>query len=305
MKSLIDLFINHLHAEEKAEKTLAQYQGVLERFERWLESTRGLTLSETDAASITALMLTEFYQYLFQQQFKTSTRNNYVIVLKEFFSFLTAMKAIPEDPSVMLHCIKEKKKPQDDDMAIYSAQDIEALLTSISEQAPRHNALRDTAIIALLLGSGLRAFELCSLNLSQLSEIQSGVVSVCRKGGNWAKVNVAAFVFPHVARYLLIRNPRNANEPMFLTQKGNRMTPNGLWKSLASKQRYAQLLTGVHRFRHTFLTDVDRNNSGNAAVSRDLAGHKSVSVTNTYLHTTADERQKVVNSMSYADLLSR
>lgn len=301
---MIDLFINHLRAEDKAGKTLDQYRGILKRFECWLHATHALTLSKTDVASVSALMLAEFYQDLYSRRFKTSTRNLYVVVLKEYFSFLTAMKLIPEDPSVSLHCVKEKKKPQDEDSAIYTAQDIEILLSFLSSQAPQRNALRDTAIVALLLGSGLRAFELCSLDVSHLSEIQAGVIGVRRKGGNWEKVNVSAFVFPHVARYLLARKPQAADEPLFLSQKGRRMTPNGVWKTLAAKQRSVQLLTGVHRFRHTFLTDVDRNESGNAAVARDLGGHKSVSVTNGYLHTTSEERQKVVNSMSYAGLLA-
>ncbi len=301
---MIDLFINHLRAEDKASKTLDQYRGILSRFEGWLHATHGLTLSGTDIPSVSALMLTEFYQDLYSRHFKTSTRNLYVVVLKEYFAFMATMKIIPEDPSGALHCVKEKKKPQDEDSAIYTAQDIEALLSFLSSQAPQRNALRDTAIIALLLGSGMRAFELCSLNVSHLSEIQAGVVGVCRKGGNWEKVNVSAFVFPHVARYLLARKPQAADDPLFLSQKGKRMTPNGVWKTLAAKQRSVQLLTGVHRFRHTFLTDVDRNASGNAAVARDLGGHKSVTVTNGYLHTTSEERQKVVNSMSYASLLT-
>lgn len=301
---MIDLFINHLRAEDKAGKTLEQYRGILNRFEGWLHVTHALTLSKADVVSVSALMLAEFYQDLYTRRFKISTRNLYVVVLKEYFAFLTAMKIIPEDPSGSLRCVKEKKKPQDEDSAIYTVQDIEALLSFLSSQTPQCNALRDTAIIALLLGSGLRAFELCSLNVSHLSEIQSGVIGVCRKGGNWEKVNVSSFVFPHVACYLLARKPQAADDPLFLSQKGNRMTPNGVWKTLAAKQRSVQLLTGVHRFRHTFLTDVDRNESGNAAVARDLGGHKSVTVTNGYLHTTSEERQKVVNSMSYAGLLT-
>ncbi len=183
-QSMIDLFINHLRAEDKAGKTLDQYRGILNRFEGWLHATHGLTLSGTDISSVSAMMLAEFYQDLYNRRFKISTRNLYVVVLKEYFAFMAIMKIIPEDPSGSIHCVKEKKKLQDEDSAIYTAQDIEALLSFLSSQAPQRNALRDTAIIALLLGSGMRAFELCSLNISHLSEIQAGIVGVCRKGGN-------------------------------------------------------------------------------------------------------------------------
>lgn len=301
---MIDLFIRRLQAEERAQKTLSQYQGVLSRFERWLEAQHSLSLSQTDVGHVSSLILTEYYQHLYERHFKVATRNNYVIVVKEFFGFLTDMKLIPEDPSRVLHCVREKKRVQDSETSIYTAEEIDALLSSISKQKNKGNNLRDTAIIALLLGSGLRAFEVCSLNVSHQEGIRAGVISVLRKGGNWEKVNVASFVAPHVDRYLLTRWKAAPDEPLFLSQKGNRVTPNSVWKSIAGKQRTANLPTGIHRFRHTFLTDVDRNDAGNAAISRDLGGHKSVAITNTYLHTTPEERRNVVNSMSYAGLLS-
>ena len=158
-------------------------------------------------------------------------------------------------------------------------------------------------MVALALGSGLRAFELCSLNVSHLSDIQNGTVAVERKGGGWSEVSVADFVYPHVARYLLTRRGALPNEPLFLSQKGNRMTPNSLWKTLAYKEKQLGLKTGVHIFRHTFLSDIEHDSKGGAAMARDLAGHKSIQITNTYLHTTPQERKEAVNHMGYAHLL--
>ena len=81
------------------------------------------------------------------------------------------------------------------------------------------------------------------------------------------------------------------------------MTRNALWKSFASKQRELGLNTGVHRFRHTFLSDVDHHSNGSAALACDLGGHSSVAITNNYLHTTAEERKAAVNNMSYGNIL--
>ena len=38
-------------------------------------------------------------------------------------------------------------------------------------------------------------------------------------------------------------------------------------------------------------------------MARDLAGHKSIQITNAYLHTTPQERKEAVNHMGYAHLL--
>lgn len=303
MANLIDTFLNQLTAEEKRDKTREQYGGNLRRFERWLLETHSLLLDEEQVGDVTGLMLTEFYQHLHARGLKVSTRNAYVIALMEFFRFLENAQVIADNPVRVLHTVKEKKKACDDEHKQYTQAEIEALLSSMEKGDLTRNALRDTAMVALALGSGLRAFELCSLNVSHLSGIQSGAVAVERKGGGWSEVSVADFVYPHVARYLLTRRGALPNEPLFLSQKGNRMTPNALWKTLAYKEKQLGLKTGVHIFRHTFLSDIEHDSKGGAAMARDLAGHKSIQITNTYLHTTPQERKEAVNHMGYAHLL--
>jgi integrase len=203
--------------------------------------------------------------------------------------------------------VKDKKARQKLAKAqekVYSTEQIAALLDRLENGSDRLTDYRDLAIIALILGSGMRASEACNLNISQLRDIQDGVVCCKRKGGEMSEVNVASFVYPHVQRYLLLRGKCAPDAPLFVSQKGNRMTRNALWKSFASKQRELGLDTGVHRFRHTFLSDVDHHSNGSAALARDLGGHSSVAITNNYLHTTPEERRAAVNSMSYASMLA-
>lgn len=305
MGNLINTFLNQLTAEEKRNKTREQYGGNLRRFERWLMETHSLSLDEEHVGRVTGLMLTEFYQHLHARGLKAATRNAYAIALMEFFRFLLNAQVISSDPSRALHMVKEKKKPEDGESKQYTQAEIAALLSAMETGALTRNALRDTAMVALALGSGLRAFELCSLNVSHLSDIQKGTIDVERKGGGWSEVSVSDFVYPHIARYLLTRRGAQPDEPLFLSQKGNRMTPNTLWKTLAYKEKQLGMKTGVHIFRHTFLSDVERDQKGGAALARDLAGHKSVRITNTYLHTTPQDRKEAVNHMGYAHLMKR
>lgn len=305
MANLVDTFLNQLTAEEKRNKTREQYGGNLRRFERWLQETHFLSLTKDQIDSVTGLMLTEFYQHLHARNLKVSTRNAYAIALMEFFRFLQNAQVISDNPARVLHTVKEKKHADTDEHKQYTQTELESLLSAMEKGDLTRNALRDTAMIALALGSGLRAFELCSLNVFHLKAIQKGVIVVERKGGGWSEVNVADFVYPHVARYLLIRRNAQPDEPLFLSQKGNRMTPNSLWKTLAHKEKQLGLKTGVHIFRHTFLSDIEHDQRGGAAMARDLAGHKSIQITNNYLHTTPQDRQEAVNHMGYAHLLKR
>lgn len=303
MAQLVDLFIAHLSAEEKSITTTDHYTEILHRFEHWLITNHHISLTIPEIQSINGLILVGYYCDLHKRSLKTTTRNNYIVVLKKFFRFLVDTGTLSDDPTRALHCVKEKKKPDEYEGKEYSSDQLKALLDLLSRPDAAHNNARDAAIVALLLGSGLRASELCSLNVADAAGIRKGLVRCKRKGGNWANVEVAAFVCPYIDRYLWLRGKCELDDPLFISQKGNRINRNSLWKSLQAKQKSVGIPSGIHRFRHTFTSDVDRNPIGGAAVSRDLAGHTSVTITNTYLHSNHEERQQVVNSMGYADLL--
>ena len=306
MANLIERFLNQLAAEEKSPETLAHYGEELSRFERWLGERYSLSLTEEHVPEVTAVMLSEYYQELYARGLSVPTRNNYVVILHRFFDYLARLNKVSEDASRVLRCVKDKKARQKLAKAqekVYATEQIAALLDRLGNGSDRLTDYRDLAIIALILGSGMRASEACNLNVCQMRDIQEGIVTCKRKGGEMAEVNVASFVYPHVQRYLLLRGKCAPDAPLFISQKGNRMTRNALWKSFASKQRELGLDTGVHRFRHTFLSDVDHHSNGSAALARDLGGHTSVAITNNYLHTTSDERRAAVNNMSYANIM--
>ena len=306
MPSLIDRFMNQLTAEEKSPETLSHYHEELTRFEGWLGEHYQLSLGEEHIPEVTAIILSEYYQELYVRGLSVPTRNNYVVILHRFFDYMAQLRVVKEDASKVLRCVKDKKQRQklaEAQEKVYTTEQIAALLNRLENGSERLTDYRDLAIIALILGSGMRASEACNLNICQLSDIQNGIVWCKRKGGEMSEVNIASFVYPHVQRYLLLRGKCAPDAPLFISQKGNRMTRNSLWKSFASKQRELGLNTGVHLFRHTFLSDVDHHSNGSAALARDLGGHSSVAITNNYLHTTVEERKAAVNNMSYGNIL--
>ncbi len=302
MNSLIDTYLNQITAEGGSPDTIAQYGGELRRFERWLQAEYALLLTSEQITQVNALMLTAYYQHLYKRELSVSTRNNYTIILKEFFEFLEKLAVIPENPSAVLHCIKEKQAQEKDEPSMYTESQIASLLDSIAGRKRRCNDLRDTAIVALILASGLRASEISNLDIAQMDEIRRGCVRCKRKGGNWKDVEIGAFAIPHIERYLLTRVKPCPEEPLFLSQKGNRLTRTAMWKSLAAKQKQADLATGVHIFRHTVLSAVDHD--GGSALARDVGGHTSVAVTNRYVHTTPEERKEAVNNTPFARVLA-
>lgn len=302
MKNYVDLYIHHLAAEGKSPETLSQYKRQLEHLEAWLIECCGADFSSTHIRDVTGVMLTEYYQHLYERQLAVSTRNNYTVIIKEFFEFLEGVGAIAKSPAAVLRCVREKATPEDEQPHMYTQNDVQALLHSIATEKPRRNCLRDTAVVALIFATGLRASEVCNLNCSQMDEIRSGTLYCKRKGGDWKNVAVGSFAVGYIDRYLLSRGTPAADEPLFLSQKGRRLTRTALWKSLATKQRRADVSTGVHILRHTVLSAIDHD--GGSALARDVGGHSSVVITNRYVHTSADERKHAVDHTPMARFMA-
>ena len=305
MKSPIEFFEAHLAAEEMRPATVVQYGSFLRRFERYLKQQHGLDLSAEGVRKVTGLHLSAYMQELSALERQVSTRNNYIVILKCFFRHLLQIGAIDSDPSLALHCIREKNTPQALERRAakrYSNEQLSTLLTVFQGKRPRLTDLRDAAVLALILGSGLRAFEVCALNVRQAQEIRTGILFCLRKGGNWAHVSVAGYVAAYIDRYLCARGPVRPEDPLFVSQKGGRLDRKALWKALSSKQSRLNLQTGIHIFRHTLLTAIDHD--GGSALARDVGGHKSVQITNQYMHPSMDERLEAVNATPYAALLS-
>ena len=304
MKSPIEFFEAHLAAEEMRPATVVQYGSFLRRFERYLKQQHGLDLSAEGVRKVSGLHLSAYMQELSALERQISTRNNYIVILKCFLRHLLQIGAIDSDPSLALHCIREKNTPQALERRAakrYSNEQLSTLLTAFQGKRPRLTDLRDAAVLALILGSGLRAFEACALNVRQAEEIRGGVLFCLRKGGNWAHVSVAGYVAAYIDRYLYARGSVCPDDPLFVSQKGGRLDRKALWSALAAKQSRLDLQTGVHIFRHTLLTAIDHD--GGSALARDVGGHKSVQITNQYMHPSMDERLEAVNATPYAALL--
>lgn len=238
MTTPIDFFEAHLGAEDKRPATVRQYGDLLHRFELYLQENYRLSLTSDDLPHITGMHLSAYLQHLAHDR-EISTRNNYIVILQNcFFGYMLSIGAIRQDPSLVLHCIREKTTPQTIERSAgkrYSTEDVKLLLQEILGARPRRTDLRDAAIVALILGSGLRAFEVCALNVSQMEQIRSGTLFCLRKGGSWAHVSVAGFVPGYIEPYLQSRGPVGPDAPLFVSQKGGRLDRKALWSALAAK----------------------------------------------------------------------
>lgn len=302
MVDIFDDFTRWMRTRDLSPGSIECYQRVAHLLARFVECNYGQKFTINDLASIKGYMVSNWASSI--SDLKVATRYHYIVAARIFLGFLYAMQytafdlrqALPEPPDIdaynRLH--PDTYSPKRD----YTPSEISAMLNSVNPNCL--NGARTTAIICLLVTTGLRVSELASLNVGDLRHC-TGTFSVPRKGTHGLKVpvNVPMEILPCVKRYVQYRENGSAavpdDAPLFSTRTGRRMSRREIYGVLQAIQKRLDIPTGVHTFRHTALTQTAK--ASDPIVARDIAGQKSVNVTNRYLHSSAQEQAQAVRKL--------
>lgn len=166
------------------------------------------------------------------------------------------------------------------------------------KQISFHNItkIRDTAIITLFLGTGIRISELVGLNIEDFDFNNMSFV-VTRKGGNRAVLYYNSEVLKGLQAYAEERNANKAvseNEKAFFLSLQNKRISTRTVQELVKK--YARLSSPLkkitpHKLRSTFGTNLYRQ-TGDIYVVADCLGHKDVNTTKKHYAAITEDRRK-------------
>ena len=157
--------------------------------------------------------------------------------------------------------------------------------------------LRDSAMVELLYGSGLRVGELVGLDAIGTAQslgwvdMNAAEVHVLGKGGKRRTVPVGSKALQALglwvrARADLITNDMSAKESanaLFLGKNGSRLSAASVWQRLKRRSLLAGLAMPVHphMLRHSFASHVLQSSSDLRAV-QELLGHSNITTTQVY-----------------------
>ena len=170
---------------------------------------------------------------------------------------------------------------------------------SLSKQATytfNRDKKRDLAMIAIMLGSGVRVSELTGLDMKDLhikkhhDNTYTGELDVVRKGNYKDKVIVVPWTLKYLVNYLPLRKSKyNATDDqpaVFLTTKKGksyRITSRTVERLVKKYTTAYGRPSTPHKFRHTLGTELYRRNKNTVAVAQQL-GQTSTSATDRYTH---------------------
>ncbi|WP_241178710.1 tyrosine-type recombinase/integrase [Mycobacterium sp. P7213] len=208
--------------------------------------------------------------------------------LKQFTRWLAEEEEIPEDPLVGLRAPKIPTKVT----PALSDDQLSALLTACRGNGFRDR--RDTAIVRLMLETGIRASETVALTVADVEPLRGGVVTIrSGKGGKGRTAPFGPQVGTALDRYLRIRATHNlaATPALWLGVGGNRgLSYHGLNDTLRDRAKAAGIPGfHLHLMRHTAATRWLRA-GGSEQGLMSVAGWTSRSMLDRYTGASASER---------------
>ncbi len=294
MNERIQAFLKFLETDKGyAQNTVAAYKNDLNQFFQYIEREQHLY----NWSDVKKNFITNYINRLKDSgDYASSTVARKVAAIKSFFHFLVAEHTIEEDPTYALDSPKVKKRlPK-----AISLAEIERILDApAAENGPK--AERDLALLEMLYASGMRVTELVSLNLSDLSlEEDNGDTVTVRNKKNNAKERVIPLAGPAVkvlkqyienGREQMLVDP-NA-EALFLNNRGQRLTRQGLWLIIKHYVETVGISTKVtpHTLRHSFAAHKLSQGKSLQDIQK-LLGHANISTTQVYAHLTEEGKKK-------------
>lgn len=211
--------------------------------------------------------------------------------IRGFYRFLLREGKLVEDPSRVL----ERPKTGRPLPKVLSRQEVEGMITAVIGQTPL--ALRDTAILETLYGTGIRESELIDLQLGSLHR-EGEFLNVVGKGGRERVIPIGSFALAAIDRYLKFGRSKLLKDitvrTMFLNPQGQPLSRMGVWKIVRKYALKAGIARQVspHVLRHSCATHMLEGGASIIAV-QEMLGHVDIATTQIYTHLTGQDLKRI------------
>ena len=277
-------FLTALADEQRlADNTIAAYRNDLSQFWEYLRQAQG---GAVDLAAVTPELLAAYVTTLQtelpngRRPYAAATVARKIAAIKSFFNAMMQRGSVLVDPTVRLTAPKLKKPTP----KALSADDMERLLAAPGRSGSA-KALRDRALLELLYATGMRVTEIVNLRLDDI-DWETGQITCPGRGERHRRLPLGSAAEP-LGEYLHKGRPNLAREDspstLFLNQRGQRLTRQGIWLILREAAETAGLEGEVtpHTLRHSFA----QRKAGSGEDLRTLQamlGHANLSTTQIY-----------------------
>lgn len=222
--------------------------------------------------------------------------------VRALFKYLYKKGFIKNNAPALVDTPKLHEKPivrlEPDEMAkLLSTVESGDGLTKKQKQYHQSNAIRDTAIITLFLGTGMRISELVGIDIDDIN-FMSNEIRITRKGGNDEQIVFGADVRRALLEYMVYREGIAAldghEKALFLSMQRKRMSVRSLELLVKKYAEIAAPLKKIspHKLRSTYGTMLYRE-TGDIYLVADVLGHKDVNTTRKHYAAMSEDRRRL------------
>ncbi len=278
-----------------SDNTKQAYVSDVAQFAEWV-AERDIT----KPADVTRAAMKQYMAHLTGEGLAKRTIARKLAALRRYFGWFVKVTLAANPRKKIANPTTGVRSPNGDGRLprILGADQLDALLTGsqLATDDPPWRLARDTAVVELLYGSGLRVSELCTLTLASV-DLSANATTVWGKGAKERRVPLSPPAVVAVREWLKLRHEmvnaasdtgtRSIRDPLFVNNRGHQLTPRDVRRIL---DRRSIDPTHPHALRHTFATHLLDNGADLRAV-QELLGHANVATTQRYTHVSKERLQ--------------
>jgi integrase/recombinase XerD len=214
------------------------------------------------------------------------------------------------------HIIRKVERPKVNPPVVetFTRENLEAMLKASGETRSwknsttkgtreRRTALRDRAIILILLDTGLRASELCNIRYRDIN-MTTNAIKVIGKGNKERIVYFARGTQRALKEYLMPRLPEMSPDDLVFVVESRGytrpLTRDVLLQLINKLGKRAGVEAYPHKFRHTFAINYLRN-GGDIFTLQSLMGHSDLEMVRRYANVAQIDCEKTHRKASPVD----
>ncbi len=224
-----------------------------------------------------------------------------VASLRTFYKYFYCNELIKSNPAALLQMPKLKEKEiirMDNNEVADFLDEVETgdRLTKRQQVFHDKTELRDTAMMTLMLGTGIRVSECVGLNISDVDFNNDGI-HIHRKGGKEVTVYFGDEVESILQEYVSYRRhliaESGSEDALFLSLRNKRINVRSVEYMV---KKYAKTVTPLkhitpHKLRSTYGTNLYKE-TGDIYLVADVLGHNDVNTTKKHYAALEDERRR-------------
>lgn len=282
IRALINRFIGSLDVKENSRKL---YQRTLKQYIAWTRE-KGYQLSE-----ITRPQILEYKDDLLRSGKSSLTVGSYITSVRSFYEWTEANRLYPN----VAKGIKTPARKQQFRKQPLLPEQASALLSYLQGKA-----LRDYAIVNLLLRTGLRTIEVVRANVEDITFKGSQRVLLVHGKGRDEKDSFVVLTdkaYQPIADYLASRPKAKPTEPLFTSQSNNSQGGRLTTRTVSQIAKESLRAIGLnekaftaHSLRHTTAVNILRA-GGSLEMAQNTLRHSNPATTQIYTATIKEERR--------------